>query len=47
VTASPFYDLAQGDKPLLILEGTDGSTVIWVLDDPDQLSFASDADGWA
>ena len=47
VTASPFYDLAQGDKPLLIFEGKDGSTVIWVLDDPDQLSRGSDSDGWA
>jgi anti-sigma factor RsiW len=47
VTASPFYDLAQGDRPLLIFEGADGATVIWVLDDPDQLSFASDSDGWA
>lgn len=45
--ATPFYDLAQGDKPLLILEAQDGSTVIWVLDDPDQLSFSSDTDGWA
>ncbi len=32
---------------VVILEAEDGSTVIWVLDDPDQLSFSSDTDGWA
>ena len=33
----PIYDLA-GEKPLMILEGEDGSTVIWILDLPDELS---------
>ena len=32
----PIYDLA-GERPLMILEGEDGSTVIWILDQPDEL----------
>ncbi len=44
----PIYDLAQEERPLMILEGEDGSTVIWILEDPEQLSSAPlVADGWA
>ena len=31
----------------MILQGEDGSTVIWVLDEPEPLSAAPNADGWA
>lgn len=45
------YDLAQGDQPLLIFEGEDGSTVIWILDDQDdglsQGPRAAASEGWA
>lgn len=42
------YDLAQGDSPLMILEAEDGSTVIWILEDGEQLSlFPASRDGWA
>lgn len=44
---TPVYDIAQGDSPIMIFEGRDGSTVIWILDEPDQLSLAPDLDGWA
>ena len=40
------YDLAQGESPLMIFQGQDGSAVIWILDEPDQLSQLS-GDGWA
>ncbi len=44
---APIYDLAQRDRSLKILQGEDGSTVIWVLDEPEPLSAAPNADGWA
>ena len=44
---TPIYDLAQGERPLMIFEGPDGSTVIWILDPLEQLSFSWLADGWA
>lgn len=44
---APIYDLAQSDRSLMILQGEDGSTVIWVLDEPEPLSAAPNADGWA
>ena len=44
---APIYDLAQSDQPLMILQGADGSTVIWVLNDPEPLSALPGADGWA
>ena len=44
---APIYDLAQSDQALMILQGEDGSTVIWVLDEPEPLSAAPAADGWA
>ncbi len=44
----PIYDLAQGESALMILAGEDGSTVIWILEDPEQLSSAPlVADRWA
>jgi len=43
---TPIYDLAQGEQPLMILKGEDGSTVIWILDDGESLSGLV-ADGWA
>jgi anti-sigma factor RsiW len=43
---TPIYDLAQGESPLMILEGEDGSTLIWILDEPDQVSGVS-GKGWA
>jgi hypothetical protein len=36
---SAIYDLAQ-DAPLMIFEGEDGSTVIWILDAPEDQSLA-------
>ena len=45
---SAIYDLAQGDTPLMIFEGTDGSTVIWMLDPDERLSSSGPrADGLA
>ncbi len=44
--ATPIYDLAQGEQPLMILKGEDGSTVIWILEDVENLSGLV-ADGWA
>lgn len=44
---TPIYDLAEGDSPLMILEGADGSTLIWILDEPDQLSYGIAAEEWA
>ena len=44
--ATPIYDLAQGEQPLMILKGEDGSTVIWILEDGESLSGLV-ADGWA
>ena len=42
------YDLAQEDTPLLILESEDGSTLIWFMEPPEELSsFPTVADGWA
>ena len=38
--AYPIYDLA-GEHPLMILEGEDGSTVSWILDQPEQLEELS------
>ena len=43
---TPIYDLAQGEQPLMILKGEDGSTVIWILEDAENLSGFV-ADGWA
>ena len=40
------YDLAVGDSSLMILQGADGSTLIWILEEPDRLSLAA-LDGWA
>lgn len=41
------YDLAQEDRPLMIFEGLDGSTVIWILREEENVSFmAVAADGW-
>ena len=33
----PVYDLA-GEHPILLLEGQDGSPVIWILENPDEIS---------
>jgi len=41
----PIYDLA-GEKPLMILEGEDGSTVIWILDQPEPLDELSRFGFW-
>jgi len=40
------YDLSQdGPRPLMIFQGDDGSTVIWILDIPDEPSTAVTSDG--
>jgi anti-sigma factor RsiW len=46
VEDTPIYDLAQGDQPLMIMKGEDGSTVIWILEDEEHMSGLV-ADGWA
>jgi hypothetical protein len=45
---SAVYDLAQEDEPLMVFEGPDGSTVIWMLEGDDNVSrHPFPADGWA
>jgi anti-sigma factor RsiW len=40
------YDLAQeGDKPVMVFEATDGSTVIWVLEEDDGISSSASKRG--
>lgn len=41
------YDLAQDEQPLMILQDEDGAAVIWILEQPDQVSRSAAADGWA
>ena len=36
---TPIYDLAQGENPIMIYEADDGATIIWILDDADEVSF--------
>ncbi len=38
---SAIYDLSQEGAPLMIFQGADGSTVIWILENPDQQSLGS------
>ncbi len=46
-TLAPIYDL-QGEASVLIFEGDEGSTVIWILDDGDDLSERPRLDpGWS
>jgi len=42
---SAIYDLAQGDKPVMVFEAQDGSTVIWLLEEDDGLSSSASKRG--
>jgi hypothetical protein len=47
-TATVIRSLRQQDKPVLVLEGADGATIIWVLDeeDPDISSGSPSRGAW-
>lgn len=38
---SAIYDLSQEGAPLMIFQGADGSTVIWILENPDPQALGS------
>jgi hypothetical protein len=44
---SAVYSLAVGESPAMLLEAEDGSVVIWLIEEEEELSSVHTADGWA